>query len=361
MVYQHREQTLIFTNQVGQSLDAVIRQADAPNVFVLTDTNTTRNVLPLLRSASERMASAVEICIKPGDVNKNLDSLTRIWTALQKQGATRRTVLVNAGGGMVSDIGGFAAATFKRGIPFINVPTTLLAAVDAAVGGKTGINFQGYKNEIGTFCPADTVIISTVFFGTLPKEELLSGYAEMIKHGLIQRHRQSYYDLLDYDPSQAECLDELLPLLQKSVEVKRRIVQEDPFEKGIRRALNFGHTVGHAFESLAMQRKCPVPHGYAVAWGCVAGLVISHLQKGFPSNELQRLAKWVETHYGTFFFDCSDYDALIDLMRHDKKNLTPGSIAFTLLSDIGCVHTGCVVRDEEVRTALDIYRDLMHI
>ena len=217
----------------------------------------------------------------------------------------------------MTDLGGFAAATFKRGIRFINIPTTLLSAVDAAVGGKTGVNFNGLKNEIGVFKEAETVIISTVFFSTLPERELKSGYAEMLKHGLLDGEAV-YNKLLDYDFDNVAG-NGLLRLVEESVNVKRRIVEQDPFEQGLRRALNLGHTAGHAFESLALKRNSPVPHGYAVAWGMVVEAVLSHTEKGFPSAELYRLADYVCRHYGAFHITCDDYPELIEFMRHDKK------------------------------------------
>ena len=253
---EHQE--LLFTNHVSEALSELLTGMQANRVFVLTDENTRREVLPRL-SENAFVKDAAIIEIPAGDMNKNLDSLSHVWQELQKGGATRRSVMVNLGGGVVTDLGGFAAATFKRGMRFINVPTTLLSAVDAAVGGKTGVNFNGLKNEIGVFCEAQAVIISTSFFRTLPEHEVKSGYAEMLKHGLLSDEK-TYKKLLAYDFGCSDG-DELLSLLQESVEVKRRIVEQDPFEKGLRRALNLGHTIGHAFESFAMRRDRPVSHG----------------------------------------------------------------------------------------------------
>ena len=224
--------------------------------------------------------------------------------------------------------------------------------------GKTGINFNGLKNEIGVFREADSVIISSLFFGTLPEKELKSGYAEMIKHGLLE-NTSAYRDLTEYDFSDTTDT-RLLSLLRQSVETKRRIVDADPYEKGVRRALNLGHTAGHAFESMAMQRQSPVPHGYAVAWGLVVEAVISHLEKGFPSSTLYHLAAFVLRHYGTFHITCDDYPELLRLMRHDKKSEN-GEYNFSLLKEIGEVETGCHITGNTVEAALDIFRDLMHI
>ena len=197
-------------------------------------------------------------------------------------------------------MGSFAAATFKRGIRFINVPTTLLCAVDACVGGKTGINFNGLKNEIGMFRDADLAIISTLYFNTLTSQELLSGYAEMIKHALVSSMEQSSrilsYDVTSYNP------DSLLALLEESVGVKQKYVVADHEDRGARRALNFGHTIGHAFESLALERKSPLAHGYAVAFGMVGALVLSRMKLGFPSEILQTMWTMCATITGRLRF-----------------------------------------------------------
>ena len=244
-------QKILYTNDIARAVVSLVDEMHPASVHIITDTNVQAKVLPSLS------LTYPVIPTPPGDMAKNIDTLSGIWDCLIRGGATRKSVVINIGGGVVTDMGGFAAATFKRGIRFINVPTTLLSAVDAAVGGKTGINFEGYKNEIGAFAPADAVVISTSTFSALPVTELLSGYAEMLKHGLLSS-AATYDELLGFDIVNAD-LDRLLPLLEKSVRVKERIVTEDPTEKGIRRALNLGHTAGHAFESLALERDTPCP------------------------------------------------------------------------------------------------------
>ncbi|MBQ2046918.1 MAG: 3-dehydroquinate synthase [Muribaculaceae bacterium] len=354
-----KHQDLIFSNDVASHLDALVEKYNPSKLFVLVDENTSKHVLPMLVNESKTVANATVITIAAGDTNKDIESLMHIWTQLVEGGATRKSMLINLGGGVVSDIGGFAGATFKRGIRFVNIPTTLLSAVDAAVGGKTGINFHGFKNEIGAFCEAEAVIISTRFLETLSSEELLSGYAEMLKHGLIS-NVDTYNRFLAKDVANIDT-DEMLQLLEESVMVKKRIVEEDPTEKGIRRALNLGHTAGHAFESLALQRKSPIPHGYAVAWGLVVELILSHMQLKFPSIELTRLATYIYENYGAFHITCDDYDALIEFMRHDKKNDSANAINFTMLKQVGDIHIDCIAPEDDIKTALDIYRDFMHI
>ncbi len=355
MSHQH----LIFTNSPAQAIDNWIQELNPPQIFVLTDSNTSHLVYPRLKEASKSLSNAIEITIPSGDINKSLESLTHIWSMLGKNGGTRRAVLINVGGGVITDIGGFAAATFKRGIRFINVPTTLLSAVDAAVGGKTGINFNGLKNEIGVFREADAVVISTCFYSTLPSSELLSGYAEMLKHALIDS-RQSFEDLINFSITDAD-LESLLPLLQKNVLVKKRIVEEDPFEHGLRQALNLGHTSGHAFESWAMAKSRPVPHGYAVAWGLIVDLILSHNTLGFSATDLRRVASFVLSHYGVLPITCDDYPALLEYMRHDKKNASVNDITFSLIEAPGKVILGHTASPDDIAIALDIFRDLLHI
>lgn len=353
------KQKLIFTNIVGQAIDDLVESLGTPQVVVVADTNTAHFVLPVLMADSKSVASAKVITVKAGDANKNLESLTELWKQLSDIEATRSTVVINLGGGVVSDMGSFAAATFKRGMRCVNVPTTVLAAVDASVGGKTGINFSGYKNQIGTFTEPEAAVISSIFFNTLPPQEIMSGYAEMLKHALLES--QDMLDkLLAYNPTYP-VLDTagLLPLIEDSIAVKARIVQDDLTEKGIRKALNLGHTVGHAFESFAYRRRSPIAHGYAVAWGLVVALVMSHLELGFPSETLHAFASYVRKNYGAFEISCDDYPTIIEAMRHDKKNVTAENINFTLLEAVGSPKIDCTQTPDQIGAALDIYRDLM--
>ena len=324
-------------------------------LFVLMDTTTHRLCWPLVQDFP-CMQEARLITIGPTDANKTLESLSSVWTALQQGGATRHSLLVNLGGGMVTDLGGFAASTFKRGLAYVNIPTTLLSLVDASVGGKTGINFGGLKNEIGVFSIPRRVLLSTQFLRTLDFQGILSGYAEMLKHGFISNEAH-WADLLCFD---LETIDyaRLQELVAESVAVKARIVEEDPTEKGIRKALNLGHTAGHAFESLALQGGHPVLHGYAVAWGLVCELYLSAKRFGFPKHKLQQVIQFVREYYGVFTFDCHHYDHLYELMTHDKKNVGQ-QVNFTLLADIGDVHINQTATRDEVLDMLDFYRESM--
>lgn len=351
-------QQLLFTADISATLDQVLEGYAYDRLFLLTDENTRRSCLPLL-SASTKLATADLICIEPDDTHKTLQSLASVWQALSDRHATRRSVMVNLGGGMVTDLGGFAAATFKRGIRYFNLPTTLLGAVDAAVGGKTGINFNGLKNEIGSFAPAEAVLVTTAFFASLSREHLLSGFAEMLKHGLISSPAV-YEPLFSLDLTRPDS-PEMLARLEESIAVKRRVVEEDPFEKGLRKSLNLGHTIGHAFESLSHHRHQPVQHGYAVAWGLVGELILSHRRLGFPLDKLRRFASYVREHYGTFVITCDDYDYLCERMTHDKKNAASDAINFTLLSDVGQVVINQTATRDEITLALDLYRDMFGI
>ena len=348
------EQKIIFTQLVTEALQQEIERLNPGRIFYVADSNTALFVLPQLVDDNANV-----ITIPAGDVNKTLDSAEKVWKALTEARASRNDLIVNVGGGVVTDLGGFAAATYKRGIRFINIPTTLLGAVDAAVGGKTGVNFRGLKNMVGVFCNADAVIISTTFFNTLTADQVLSGYAEMIKHAMLSS-RLAFADIMKYKVSQRRPGDNdlLLRMLRESVEVKRRIVAEDPTEHGLRRALNLGHTVGHAFESLAMTRRAPIPHGFAVAYGLVVETILSHMLMGFPSETMHQLRAYVADHYSVFKFTCDDYPRLLALMSQDKKNPDPQHICFTLLTDLGKPVTDTIVSEKDIRDALDLYREL---
>jgi 3-dehydroquinate synthase len=355
------KQDILFTNEVAQAIDDVVKQLNPSKVFVLVDTNTAYFVLPLVQSKSAVVRDAKIITIPAGDLNKNLESLNLVWRELTTAAATRSSLLINLGGGVVTDLGGFAAASYKRGMHCVNVPTTLLAAVDAAVGGKTGINFNGLKNQIGAFRVPDAVIISTTFFATLSEHEILSGYAEMMKHSLLKSPAE-FARVMNFSPRAAMAHpQEFLDMLRDSVSVKSEIVKQDPTEKGLRKALNLGHTAGHAIEELSLERQNPVPHGYAVAWGLVIDAVLSSMLFNLSSDTLHVLASFVKDHYGAYDISCKDYPHLIDLMRHDKKNADPEHITFSLLSAPGEIKLDTVANTEQITAALDIYCDLMGI
>lgn len=351
--------TIVFTNHVGPEIDRAAGNLRPSSVYVITDSNVNEAVLTVLRKSSETLRNAETICFPAGEEHKNMETVQKIWTLLAEKKATRKSLVINIGGGVITDMGAFAAATYKRGMPFINVPTSLLAAVDASVGGKTGVNFNGLKNEVGVFRNADEVIISTLYFNTLPPSELRSGYAEMIKHAMLDSpealNRILRTDITADDP------DPLLKILEENIKVKQLTVAADPTENGPRKALNLGHTIGHVFEEMALENHTPVPHGYAVAWGLVVALVLSRMKLGFPSEQLQRLSAFIYDLYGAFPVTCDKYPHILELASHDKKNDTAEAFNFTLLKNIGEPVTDVALNSDDLTAALDIYRDLMKL
>lgn len=348
---------VILCESLENSLAEAIEKCPHDRLFILTDEHTHRLCLPQLQNIPA-IQDATEIIIGAEDVHKNLETLASVWQALSEQGATRHSLLINLGGGMVTDLGGFAAATFKRGIAYINIPTTLLSMVDASVGGKTGINFNGLKNEIGVFAPASSVLLETEFLRSLDAHNFFSGYAEMLKHGLISTP-EHLAELLSFDTEQIDYAA-LKAMVGRSVQVKENIVEQDPKEHGIRKALNLGHTIGHAFESLALAENRPVLHGYAVAWGIVCELYLSHIKTGFPKEKMRQTIQFIKENYGAFAFNCKQYDRLYELMLHDKKN-TAGIINFTLLKEVGDICLNQTADKETLFEVLDFYRECMGI
>ena len=293
--------------------------------------------------------------MEDGDDAKTIDTVVQLWQWLGEMGGTRKSMLLNLGGGVVTDLGGFVANTFKRGIRYINLPTSLLSMVDAAVGGKTGINFNGLKNEIGVIHAAEAVLIDARFLTTLDGRNLLSGFAEMLKHGLLDT--PSHLDRLlafDFQNPDFSVLSDLIAL---SLTVKQRIVDQDPTEKGIRKSLNLGHTIGHAFESFSHSQQRPLLHGYAVAYGLIGELYLAHKCCGFPQKRLVEVVRFIRENYGAFEITCDDYPVLYQLMCHDKKNEAVGAVNFTLLDDVGQVHLDCHAEQELIYQSLDFYRD----
>ena len=349
------KQKVIICQNLNEDLHIAIQDCPHDKLFILVDEHTHELCLPLI-SGFDYLKNAHIITIGPEDIHKNLETLAHVWKELGDQGATRHSLMINLGGGMVTDLGGFAASTFKRGIQYINIPTTLLAMVDASVGGKTGINFNGLKNEIGVFSPAEYVLIDTEFLKTLDNRNLLSGYAEMLKHGIIST-TEHWAELLNFDLNQID-YKALQQLVAHSVSIKEDIVEKDPFEKNIRKALNLGHTVGHAFESLALENNHPVLHGYAVAWGIICELYFSFIKVGFPKDKLRQTIQFIKENYGVLTFDCKQYDRLYEFITHDKKN-SAGIINFTLMGEIGDIRINQSANKEEILEILDFYRETM--
>lgn len=361
------EQRIIISQQLNRELATALSECEHDKIFVLTDENTHEKCWPVI-SQFFSMRDAIVITIPASDTHKSLESTANVWKTMSEQGGSRHSCLINLGGGMVTDLGGFAASTFKRGMNFINIPTTLLAMVDASVGGKTGINFGELKNEIGVFSDSLFVILDTEFLTTLDQENLLSGYAEMLKHSLLAT-KKMWAEHLNYPIAQFHdhtdslvITQHLAEMIRESVEVKERIVREDPNEKGIRKALNLGHTFGHAFESWSLRRShegvssTPILHGYAVAYGLICELYLSAVKCGFPTDKMRQTVNFIRENYGRLPITCDDYGDLIQLMMHDKKNMS-GIINFTLLGGIGDIRINQTATVDEIKEALDFLRE----
>lgn len=320
---------LIFTEDPVAELSHILDEAGPERVLTVTDTNTSKLCKPLFDTV---LGHFPEVTIEAGEAHKGIGSLQEVWRAMVDAGLNRRDMIVNIGGGTVTDLGGFAAATYMRGIRYINIPTTLLAAVDASTGGKTAIDFMGIKNLIGAFHSPPATIVSPQPLATLPREEMLSGWGEMIKHALLDddAHLDS---ILSCEIPDAGHPAELLSLICRSVAVKSRVVAEDPTEKGVRRCLNLGHTAGHALESLSLQRGTPISHGHAIALGLLAELRVA---PAFPEEKYRRLRDYILSIYRVPPVEAADIPQLTAYMRSDKKNLDHGDeVAYIAMNDVG--------------------------
>jgi 3-dehydroquinate synthase len=342
---------IYFENTLTELAD-FIRRGKYSKFFVLTDEHTSKHCLPLLQEYLKDFDNYDLIGITSGEENKNIDFCIAIWKLLIDYGADRQSLLINLGGGVISDMGGFAASTFKRGIDFVHVPTTLLSQVDASVGGKTGIDLDNIKNIIGTFTQPKAVFIEHEFLKTLPPRQILSGLAEMLKHGLIAD--ANYWNKLKHnylDNPSAE-------LVYHSVEIKNKVVIEDPHEKGIRKSLNFGHTVGHAIETYSlMNDENPLTHGEAIAAGMICEAKLSLMKTGLSEAELNEITEVLNGLYPKYNFNKDIYEALYNIMLKDKKNQS-GRINASLLTQIGHCRIDNICTEEELYESLDYYSSL---
>lgn len=315
----------IYIGDVASKLSLFLSNYAYSKIIVLTDTVCQKHCLPILHSKIPMLRQAPLIVVATGEVNKNIATCTYIWQQLIDLNADRNALLINLGGGVIGDMGGFAAATYKRGIHFVQIPTTLLAQVDASVGGKLAIDFQGLKNLIGLFQEPKAVFIDPEFLATLAPRQIRSGYAEMIKHALIA-DKTHYNALLLQIPTNKHFhtnMDICLPLISRSIAIKQHIVAQDPTEKGLRKILNFGHSIGHAIESWSLQNdKEPLLHGEAVALGMMLELYLSHLLLGFPEAALHETImhlKYIVPNYNAIF-QAMPIDELLIFIQNDKKN-----------------------------------------
>ena len=336
-------------------LSSLLSDLPEGQLFVLTDSHTKVHCLPIFAESIGDFSYHL-LTIEAGEVTKNLSSVQVVWDFLLKHRATRQALLVNLGGGMITDLGGFAAATYMRGIRFVNIPTTLLAVVDASSGGKTGFDYQRVKNVIGTFTQPLTTLIHIDFLRTLPGDELLSGFAEMLKHALIASKDEwvKLLQLIEEELPQEQFVEVLgnSDALQASIKIKENIVAQDPCEAGLRKTLNFGHTVGHAIESAALEKNAQ-PHGYCVLWGMVAEVYLSVVKLDCPREVLQQLTQVMLQYYGRPQCDCKQREQLIQRMYQDKKNSANRTPNFTLLRAVGEPVINQYVSEEDINEALE--------
>ncbi|MGE6219890.1 3-dehydroquinate synthase [Nubsella zeaxanthinifaciens] len=321
-------------------------------IFVFADNNTAEVCMPVFRDFLPDLDDFDIIETDAGEENKNIDFCIGIWKTLLDFEADRKCLMINLGGGVITDMGGFVASTYKRGIDFVNIPTTLLSQVDASVGGKTGIDIDNVKNMVGTFSLPQAVFIETSFLQTLPQRELLSGFAEMIKHGLIA-DAVYYQELKDsnYEHIGAEAI-------YRSVEIKNEVVLADPFEKGLRKILNYGHTIGHAVEGYALVNdKSPLTHGEAIAIGMICEAYLSAKYCNLSQDELTEIASYLLSLYPKYEIKPKSFDELMALMQSDKKN-EDGFILFSLLEQIGKCTYNCKVTKEDIINSLLYYNSL---
>jgi len=317
-------------------------------LLVLVDENTEQHCLPLFQKHTE--ASAKIIKIPAGEQHKHLKTCTHIWSELMELGADRQALLVDLGGGVIGDMGGFCASTFKRGIDFVQFPTTLLSQVDASIGGKLGIDFNQVKNSIGLFCNPKAVFIEPEFLKTLPEREIRSGFAEIIKHSLIADREQWENLQAISDLQTVHWPDYLAP----SLRIKQNIVEEDPFEKGIRKALNFGHTIGHAVEGILLETNDPLLHGEAIAIGMISEAWLSHKLVGLPMECVEAISEFMLRFYEPRVLQSTLYDNFLHLMTKDKKNEN-SQINFTLINPIGTAKINQTCSTDLIVESLDFY------
>jgi 3-dehydroquinate synthase len=342
-----------FNETCYSSLNEHINSRNFSKIFILVDENTHQYCLPILLEKLSTSTAIEIIEIESGEINKTIETCVGVWNTLSELDADRKSLMINIGGGVITDLGGFVACTFKRGIAYVNVPTTLLSMVDASVGGKTGVDLGHLKNQIGVISNPDLVLIDTQFLDTLPKNQMRSGLAEMLKHGLItgETYWNKFLDLSKLS------LNDLDALIYESVIIKKNVVEEDPYENGLRKTLNFGHTLGHAIESyfLSNPNKTTLLHGEAIVVGMILACYISSELTGFPKETTLKIKELFINYYGKVIIESNEYATIIELLKYDKKN-NHGNINFVLLEAIGKTKIDCLVDDDIIIDAFNFYR-----
>ena len=335
---QHQSSKIFFGNNLEDDLNEVLNtEYSGRKKIIITDDNVFDIWVENLITSVGELNGAEIIQLPAGEENKTIEMSYQVWETLTDYKIGRGDVIINLGGGVITDMGGFIASTYKRGIDFINIPTTLLAQVDASVGGKTGVDLGGFKNQIGVFALPTYVFVEYKYLNTLPQEQLVSGYAEMLKHGLIDdaKHWENLIKIKTLS------VDNLSKYIYDSVNIKHQIVISDPTEKGKRKALNFGHTIGHAIEGFLLTNDQTVPHGYAVAWGMLVESKIAVKLNLLNSKDYEVIDTIISSTYPNCSIDSSHINEVLDLMLNDKKN-NGNAINFTLLKGLG----SCVINQE---------------
>lgn len=347
-----QDYAVIFNKEGFTALNNILNTNNYSSIFVIVDSTTEEACLPSFLTELTTETPIEVISIEPGENNKHIETCLGVWNALSELNADRKSIILNLGGGVVTDLGGFVASTYRRGIDFINIPTSLLSMVDASVGGKNGVDLGHLKNQIGVINTPKLVLINTLFLDTLSTIELRSGLAEMLKHGLIRdrKHWDKLTNLKDFT------LNDLDELIHESVTIKKNVVEIDPFEQKERKTLNFGHTLGHAIESyfLTNPEKERLLHGEAIAIGMILACYISSKQCGFKTEDLNDIKVYLVKLYGQVNFTKTDIKAIIDLLKFDKKN-EHGKINFVLLEDIAKPKINCQVENELIYDAFNYY------
>ncbi|MFY0714357.1 3-dehydroquinate synthase [Seonamhaeicola sp. NFXS20] len=350
----YKDCTIHFNNNCYTAINKHVEKNNYSKIFILVDENTHQFCLPYFLEKFETNTEIEIIEIESGEENKTIDTCVGVWNTLSDLDADRKSLMINIGGGVITDLGGFVACTFKRGIAYINIPTTLLSMVDASVGGKTGVDLGHLKNQIGVISNPDLVLIDSYFLNTLPANQMRSGLAEMLKHGLIsdEIYWNKFQDLAALN------LADLDELIYQSVIIKKNVVEEDPFEDGLRKTLNFGHTLGHAIESyfLSNPNKKSLLHGEAIIIGMILALYISSTLTGFSKEKTNEIKALFLSYYGKVSIDKNEYASIIELLKYDKKN-NHGNINFVLLESIGKPKIDCIVDEKIIIEAFNYYAD----
>lgn len=350
-----KDSIVYFQSEAYEQLNKYLTNSNHSSIFILVDTHTHENCLAHFMGQLEVDTPIEVIEIEAGEINKNIETCSGVWNVLSELGADRKSLLINLGGGVVTDLGGFVACTFKRGISYINIPTSLLAMVDASVGGKTGVDLGNLKNMVGVISESEMVLVDTQYLSTLPSNELRSGFAEMLKHGLIKD--TNYWERLS--KIKELTTTDLDTLIHESVVIKNNIVTVDPTEQNVRKYLNFGHTLGHAIESyfLTHPEKTTLLHGEAIAIGMIVESYLAKELLNFSQADLDEVCKVFLSIYPKISIDKSDYQSIIDLLIFDKKN-EAGKVLFVLLNKIGDAEFNCEVPAELLSASLDFYNSL---